>query len=57
MTQADTQPESRIRVACLQMEPHVGDKAGNVRRSLDMLERAATQGAGLAVLPELANSG
>ena len=57
MSQRDTPPESRIRVACLQMEPHVGEKAANVRRSLDMLERAASQGAGLAVLPELANSG
>ena len=57
MSQRDTPPESRIRVACLQMEPHVGEKAVNVRRSLDMVERAASQGAGLAVLPELANSG
>jgi predicted amidohydrolase len=57
MSQTDTPPESRMRVACLQMEPHVGEKAGNVRHCLDMLERAGTQGVGLAVLPELANSG
>ena len=57
MSQTDTPPESRVRVACLQMEPHIGEKATNVRRSLDLLERTASQGAGLAVLPELANSG
>ena len=53
----DNKPESEIRVACLQMEPHVGDKAGNVARSLQLIERAAEAGARLAVLPELTNSG
>lgn len=57
MTTSDTRPESQIRVACLQMEPHVGDMSGNVSHSLDLLERAAAAGAGLAVLPELASSG
>ncbi len=57
MAHSDTKTESEIRVACLQMEPHVGDKAGNVARSVAMIERAAAAGAALAVLPELANSG
>jgi predicted amidohydrolase len=57
MAHADSKPESEIRVACLQMEPQVGDKAGNVARSVAMIERAAAAGAALAVLPELANSG
>ena len=52
-----TPPESKVRIACLQMEPHVGDKAGNVERSLAMLAEAAKAGAQLAVLPELCNSG
>ena len=57
MAHTDANPESPIRVACLQMEPHVGDKAGNVVRSLELIERAAAAGADLVVLPELANSG
>lgn len=54
---SDNKPESQIRVACLQMEPHVGDTAGNVARSLQLIERAAEAGAHLAVLPELTSSG
>jgi predicted amidohydrolase len=57
MTTPDTRPESQIRVACLQMQPHVGDVSGNVTHSLALLEKAAAAGVGLAVLPELANSG
>ena len=29
-------PESAIRVACLQMEPHVGEKERNVARTLKL---------------------
>jgi len=50
-------PESRLRVACLQMQPQVGNKQGNVARSLELLAQAAQAGAQLAVLPELCNSG
>ena len=53
----ENKPESEIRVACLQMEPHVGDKAGNVARSLQLIERAADAGARLAIFPELTSSG
>jgi N-carbamoylputrescine amidase len=49
--------ESTLRVACLQMEPHVGEKERNVARSLQLIEQAAQAGAGLVVLPELCNSG
>jgi predicted amidohydrolase len=49
--------ESKLRVACLQMEPHVGQKERNVARSLELIERAAAEGANLVVLPELCNSG
>jgi predicted amidohydrolase len=45
------------KVACLQLHPHVGDKAANVANSLAWIERAAAEGARLIVLPELANSG
>ncbi len=49
--------EAEIRVACIQMEPRVGEKARNVARSLEFIEQAAGEGAKLIVLPELANSG
>ena len=49
--------ESRLRVACLQMEPRVGHKEANLVRSLELLALAAEAGAQLAVLPELCNSG
>lgn len=49
--------ESSMRVACLQMEPRVGEKERNVARSLELIAQAADAGARLAVLPELCNSG
>ncbi|MBM0744001.1 nitrilase family protein [Phormidium sp. CLA17] len=49
--------ESVIKVACIQMEPIVGEKAKNVAHSIDLIRQAATQGANLIVLPELCNSG
>jgi len=50
-------PESKLRIACLQMEPIVGRKEHNVERSLELIERAAAGSANLVVLPELCNSG
>ncbi|PRX27268.1 putative amidohydrolase [Paraburkholderia sp. BL18I3N2] len=44
-------------VACVQMEPHVGEKSRNVQTSIRHIEEAARNGATLVVLPELANSG
>ena len=49
--------ESDITVACIQMHPVVGAKRANVETSLARIEEAATNGARLVVLPELANSG
>jgi predicted amidohydrolase len=49
--------ESLVRVACIQMEPKVGDLEGNIRRSSEMATQAARDGARLIVLPELCNSG
>jgi predicted amidohydrolase len=48
------QQESRMRVACLQMEPRIGQVQANVARSLELIAQA---GARLAVLPELCNAG
>jgi len=49
--------ESKLRIACLQMEPRVGEKDRNVARGLELIGRAAAGGANLVVLPELCNSG
>lgn len=45
------------RIACLQIEPHVGDLSENVEKTCGYLEKAHTMGAKIAVLPELCNSG
>jgi predicted amidohydrolase len=44
-------------VACIQMEPVIGDKPSNVSRSAGLIRSAAERGADLVVLPELANTG
>lgn len=49
--------EAAVKIACVQMEPVVGKKDDNVKRSLDRVQQAAAQGARLIVLPELCNSG
>jgi predicted amidohydrolase len=49
--------QSRIKVACLQMEPRIGQVQANVERSLELIAQAAQAGAKLAVLPELCNTG
>ena len=49
--------ESLLKVAAIQMEPHVGDKAYNIDRSLELINEAADKGAKLLVLPELCASG
>jgi predicted amidohydrolase len=49
--------EASVKIACIQMEPVVGKKDQNVKRSLDLLQTAASHGARLIVLPELCNSG
>ncbi|WP_419951645.1 nitrilase family protein [Methylobacterium sp.] len=48
---------SLITVACIQAEPRFGDTKANVAHTLDLIGRAADDGANLVVLPELANTG
>ena len=47
----------KVRIACCQVSPAVGDKAGNLARVREAVSRAAEQGADVVVLPELANCG
>jgi N-carbamoylputrescine amidase len=49
--------ESPMTVACIQMEPKIGEKETNVARSLEKIAEAASNGATLIILPELCNSG
>ena len=49
--------ESLMKVACLQMEPRIGQVQANVTRSLELIAQAAKAGARLVVLPELCNTG
>src|SRR5262245_60913337 len=44
-------------VACAQLAPTLGDVEKNRQDGLDAIERAAADGAGLVVLPELSSSG
>jgi len=46
-----------IIAASVRLEPRIGEPERNLRHSLEMIERAADQGATLIVLPELTNSG
>ena len=46
-----------VKIACVQMEPIIGEKEKNLWRSIQAIKEAATQGARLIVLPELCNSG
>lgn len=57
MAQGKSRKEAVVTVACIQMEPIVGEKERNIRRSVEMIGEAAGKGADLIVLPELCNSG
>jgi len=48
---------SNVMVACIQMEPRIGEKSRNLEKSVALIEEAAARGARLIVLPELANTG
>lgn len=49
--------QSPVRIACLQMEPRIGEVAENVAKSVAMIDEAHRQGASIVVLPELCNTG
>jgi predicted amidohydrolase len=49
--------ESLVKIACCQIEPHVGQKEGNVDKTIRFAKEAANHGARIILLPELANTG
>ncbi|MEM9762769.1 MAG: nitrilase family protein [Pseudomonadota bacterium] len=49
--------EAEATVACLQLEPTIGDPTANRAKGLEMIEEVAAAGADLVVLPELSDSG
>lgn len=57
MANTKARDEALVKIACAQMEPVVGMKDQNLRRSIEMIEEAAGKDASLVVLPELCNSG
>lgn len=57
MNTPTSQHAAEVTIACVQMEPTVGDNRANIAKSVACIEEAAAGGAGLIVLPELANSG
>jgi predicted amidohydrolase len=57
MSEDKARDEAVVKIACVQMDPVVGKKDHNVERSVELVDRAAAQGARLIVLPELCNTG
>jgi N-carbamoylputrescine amidase len=49
--------ETKIRIACIQMQPAMGKVEDNVAHSVGLINRAVEMGAKLVVLPELSNTG
>jgi len=57
MSDKKSRNEAVVKIACVQMNPKVGEKENNIKKSVTMINEAAKNGANLIVLPELANSG
>jgi predicted amidohydrolase len=49
--------ETKVRIACIQMQPAIGKVEDNVAHSVGLIKRATDLGAKLIVLPELSNTG
>ena len=49
--------ESLVKIACCQIEPHVGQKEENVDKTVRFAEEAVSHRADVILLPELANTG
>jgi predicted amidohydrolase len=49
--------ETKVRIACIQMQPAIGKGEDNVTHGIGLIKHAVERGAELIVLPELSNSG
>lgn len=52
-----TSDETKVKIACIQMQPVIGKVDANVAHSIELINRAVDLGAKLIVLPELSNTG
>ena len=57
MSEDTGRDEAAVKIACVQMEPKIGEQARNLERTLGFIAEAASHHADLIVLPELCNSG
>jgi N-carbamoylputrescine amidase len=57
MCALSTDDETKVRIACIQMQPVIGKVEDNVAHSIGLISRAVELGAKLVVLPELSNTG
>ena len=48
----DSASHQDVKIACVQFDPQMGQKALNVERTLALIEEAAAAGARVIVLPE-----
>ena len=49
--------EAGVKLACIQFDPQIAQKALNLERSVALIEEAAAKGARIIVLPELCSTG
>lgn len=54
---SEEKKESLVKIACCQIEPKVGLKEQNVKKTLDYIRKAVDEEANLILLPELSNTG
>jgi N-carbamoylputrescine amidase len=57
MCDLSAEDETKVRIACIQMQPAMGKVEDNVAHSVGLIKRATDLGAKLVVLPELSNTG
>jgi N-carbamoylputrescine amidase len=57
MCDLSAEDETKVRIACIQMQPAMGKVEDNVAHSVGLIKRATDLGAKLIVLPELSNTG
>ena len=57
MTDIEGKSLDIIKTAVIQMKPVLGEKEGNIKKTIDFIDEAVNQDAKLIILPELCNTG